>query len=148
MPRMPSRLPVIRRPSIQVGDQPVQSPSGMMRAPSARRRAVERISAIVMSAVSSVRTPGVLVTVMPRRERRRDVDMVDAVAEIGDQLHLLAGLGDHAGVDLVGDGRHQDVGLADRLDEVALAHRLVFDVEARVEQFAHARLDDAPAAAA
>ena len=31
------------------------------------RRAVERISAIVMSAVSSVSTPGVLVTVMPRR---------------------------------------------------------------------------------
>ena len=39
----------------------------MMRAPSASRRAVDRISAIVMSAVSSVSTPGVLVTVMPRR---------------------------------------------------------------------------------
>ena len=40
------------------------------RAPAARprdrRRATARISAIVMSAVSSVRTPGVLVTVMPR----------------------------------------------------------------------------------
>ena len=38
----------------------------MALAPSTRRRATERISAIVMSAVSSVRTPGVLVTVMER----------------------------------------------------------------------------------
>ena len=54
-------------PSIQVGDQPpLHRPSGMTREPSTRRRAVDRISAIVMSAVSSVRTPGVLVTVMPR----------------------------------------------------------------------------------
>ena len=47
---------------------------------------------MVMSAVSSVSTPGVLVTVMPRWTRGRDVDIVDAVAEIGDQLELLAGL--------------------------------------------------------
>ena len=47
-----------------------------------------------MSAVSSVRTPGVLVTVMPRHARRLDVDVVDAVAEIGDELELVAGLGD------------------------------------------------------
>ena len=67
MPTMPRRLPVMRRPSIQVGDQPVHRPSGMTREPSTSRRAVERISAMVMSAVSSVRTPGVLVTVMPRR---------------------------------------------------------------------------------
>jgi hypothetical protein len=64
---MPSRFPVIRRPSIQVGAQPVHRPSGMTRDPSTSRRAVERISAIVISAVSSVNTPGVLVTVMPRR---------------------------------------------------------------------------------
>ena len=37
-----------------------------MRAPSARRRDTARISAIVISAVSAVSTPGVLVTVMPR----------------------------------------------------------------------------------
>ena len=67
MPMMPSRFPVIRRPSIQVGVQPAQRPSGMTREPSTTRRAVDRINAIVMSAVSSVRTPGVLVTVMPRR---------------------------------------------------------------------------------
>ena len=66
MPTMPRRLPVMRWPSIQVGDQPAQASSGMTRAPSAMRRATARTSAIVMSAVSSVSTPGVLVTVMPR----------------------------------------------------------------------------------
>ena len=43
---------------------------------------------MVMSAVSSVRTSGVLVTVMPRSCAAIDVDIVDAVAEIGDQLQL------------------------------------------------------------
>ena len=68
--------------------------------------------------------------------------MIDAVAEIGDQLHLFAGLGDHAGVDDVGDGGDEHVGLAHRVDELALAHRLVVEVEPRVEQLAHARLDE------
>ncbi len=67
--------------------------------------------------------------------------MVDAVAEIGDQLQLLAGLGDHAGVDAVGDGGDQHVGFAHRVDDVALAHRLVVEIEPGVEQFAHPRLD-------
>src|SRR5271165_6427186 len=66
MPTIPSRFPVMRRPSIQVGAQPAQCPSGMICEPSTSRRAVERISAMVMSAVSSVSTPGVLVTVIPR----------------------------------------------------------------------------------
>jgi hypothetical protein len=66
MPMMPSRLPVMRRPSIQVGDQPATCrPHDALRA-STMRRGTARISAMVMSAVSSVSTPGVLVTVMPR----------------------------------------------------------------------------------
>ena len=56
----------MRRPSIQVGDQPVNWPDCMAPTPSTMRRGTARISAIVMSAVSSVSTPGVLVTVMPR----------------------------------------------------------------------------------
>ena len=68
--------------------------------------------------------------------------MIDPVAEIGDQLHLFAGLGDHGGVDLIGDGRHQNVGFAHRLDDLGLRHRLVFEVEAGVEQFAHPGLDE------
>jgi hypothetical protein len=63
---MPRRLPQIRRPSIQVGDQPAHflSPVSTL-APSASRRGTASISAMVMSAVSSVKTFGVLVTVMP-----------------------------------------------------------------------------------
>src|SRR5665648_1116584 len=58
----------MRWPSIQVGDQPCQSPvSARSRAaPSVRRRGTERISAMVISAVSSVSTPGVLVTIIER----------------------------------------------------------------------------------
>src|SRR5579864_9365422 len=67
MPTMPSLLPPSRWPSIQVGDQPSQFlPSVSTEAPSISRRGTARISAIVMSAVSSVKTFGVLVTVMPR----------------------------------------------------------------------------------
>ncbi len=64
---MPSRFPPMRWPSIQVGDQPGQFlPSVRMEAPSISRRGTASINAMVMSAVSSVRTFGVLVTVMPR----------------------------------------------------------------------------------
>ena len=67
IPMMPSRLPQIRWPSIHVGDQPVHSFSPVRTAaPSASRRGTARINAMVMSAVSSVSTPGVFVTVMPR----------------------------------------------------------------------------------
>ena len=51
---------------------------------------------MVMSAVSSVRTPGVLVTVMPRCARGLEIDVVDAGAEIGDQLQARSRLGQHA----------------------------------------------------
>ena len=54
---------------------------------------------MVMSAVSSVSTPGVLVTRMPRFARRLEVDVVDAGAEIGDQLQIGAGLAQHGPVD-------------------------------------------------
>jgi hypothetical protein len=63
---------------------------------------------MVRSAVSSVSTPGVLVTMMPGVGGGH-VDVVDAGAEVGDQLQLLARLRDQLGVDLVGDGRAQHV---------------------------------------
>ena len=67
MPIIPSRLPQIRRPSIHVGDQPFHPPPSMLSNPSVRRREIAIISPRVMSAVSSVKTLGVLVTAMPLR---------------------------------------------------------------------------------
>ena len=95
MPTMPSRLPETRWPSIQVGDQPVHLAGRRMRSPSVSRRGTARISAIVMSAVSSVSTSGVLVTVMPRSLRAAEIDMVEAGAVVGDQLQPVAGMVDH-----------------------------------------------------
>jgi hypothetical protein len=46
------------------------------------RRGTARISAIVMSAVSSVSTPGVLVTVMPRWRAVFEVDMSTPVPKL------------------------------------------------------------------
>ena len=73
--------------------------------------------------------------------RARHVDIVDAIAEIRDQPELLAGLRDDPGIDPIGHGRHEHVGGLHGLDQGCGAHRRVVDVEAGIEQFAHARLD-------
>jgi hypothetical protein len=70
-----------------------------------------------------------------------DVDIVDAVAEIGDQLELLAGFAQHRGVDAVGDGGNQHIGGLHRLLQLGVAHRRVVVIEADVEKLAHAQLD-------
>ena len=85
------------------------------------RRAAARISAIVMSAVSSVSTPGVLVTVMPRRSAEVTSILSTPVPKLAISFSAVAGLGDHVGVDVVGDGRHEHVGLFHRLDEFGFA---------------------------
>ena len=69
--------------------------------------------------------------------RGADVDVVDAVAEIGDHLELAVGLIDHVVADQVGDRRHQHVGGARGLRDLVGAHGLVVEIEPRVEQFAH-----------
>ncbi len=68
--------------------------------------------------------------------------MIDAIAEIGDQLHLLAGLGDEPGINAIGDGRHEHVGGPHGLDEFFVGRGLVAHIEARIEQLAHAGFDD------
>jgi len=68
--------------------------------------------------------------------------MVDAVAEVCDQLHLLAGLGDQMGVDGVGDRGNQYVGLSHSLGDFGFRHRLVIEIQMGVEKFAHSRLDE------
>ena len=97
---------------------------------------------MVMSAVSSVRTPGVLVTVMPRCHRRFHVDIVDAGAEIGNQLQLFARLHENGLVDAVGHRGHQDIGGLHRLDELGLAHGLVRCIEFGLKKLHHARFND------
>ena len=79
-------------PASRSATSPAKPAVGRIAAPSTSRRGNARISAMVMSAVSSVRTPGVLVTVMPRSCAGVDIDIVDAVAEIGDQLEVAARL--------------------------------------------------------
>jgi hypothetical protein len=110
-------------------------------APSARRRGTLRMRAMVMSAVSSVRTPGRVGHGDAAAERGRDVDMVDTVAVVGNQLELVAGLAQHGGVDAVGDGGHQDVGILHGFRQFGLGHGLIVEIEPRVEEFAHAGLD-------
>ena len=69
-----------------------------------------------------------------------DIDVVDAGAEIGDQLKPVARLGDHLRVDAVGDGGHQHVGPRHRRGQGVGRHRRVVGIELGVEQLAHPRL--------
>ena len=59
---MPSTLPASFVPSSAVGVQPVHLPLRINSTPSRMRRGTPMIPAIARSAVSSVKTPGVLVT--------------------------------------------------------------------------------------
>jgi hypothetical protein len=112
-----------------------------MRAPSASRRGTERISAIVMSAVSSVSTLGVLVTVMPRLTAASTSMLSTPLPKFAISFRRRPGQGQHRLVDPVGNGGHQHVGRPHRLDKLRLAHGPVVHVELRLEQLAHARLD-------
>ena len=96
---------------------------------------------MVMSAVSSVSTPGVLVTVMPRCSAVATSILSTPLPKLAISLSCSPAWLEHARGRSVGDGRHQHVGGLDRLGELGLAHRLVVEVEPRVEQLAHARLD-------
>ena len=143
MPMMPSRLPKMRWPSIQVGDQPVQVLLGVLQHGRALGQPARHGQDQRHGHVGGVlgQHAGRIGDDDAAYARGIEVDVVDAVAEIGDQLELRAGLGDQRAVDAVGDGGHQHVRRLDRLGELGLAQRLVVDVEARVEQLAHARLD-------
>ena len=143
MPMMPSRLPQMRWPSIQVGDQPLHGLSPQMTAaPSVSRRGTARISAMVMSAVSSVSTPGVLVTVMPRLNAVATSIWSKPLPKLAISLSRVPGFAEHRGIDAVRHRGHQHVGALHRLGQIGLAHGLVVEIEARIEQLAHAGLDD------
>jgi hypothetical protein len=67
--------------------------------------------------------------------------MVEAGAEIGDEPEARARLRQEAAVDLVGDGRDQNVRLAEERGEVLTLQWPVVRIENRVEKLGHARLD-------
>ncbi len=75
------------------------------------------------------------------RMRRRDVDIVDAVAEIGDHAQLAVGMLEHLLVDHVGDGRHQHIGRARGFGKLLRCHRRIVEIQPRIEQLAHPDLD-------
>ena len=96
---------------------------------------------MVMSAVSSVSTPGVLVTVMPRWSAVATSILSTPLPKLAISFSRSPDWREHRGVDPVGDRRHQHVGAFRGRDEFGLAHRLVVEIELRVEQFAHADFD-------
>ena len=96
---------------------------------------------MVMSAVSSVKTFGVLVTVMPRACAAMTSILSTPLPKLAISFSLHVGLLDQFFVDRVGDGRHQDVGGADRVGDLLRRHRLIVEIEPGIEQLAHAGLD-------
>ncbi|MNE24260.1 hypothetical protein D3C80_1175450 [compost metagenome] len=70
-----------------------------------------------------------------------DIDMVHAGPEVGDHFQLLARPGDQVPVQMVGDGRHQDVGALQGGRQIVARHGAVGQIQLGVEQFAQARLD-------
>ena len=62
-----------------------------------------------------------------------DINIIDAVAEIGDQPQLVPGLGEERAVDPVGDGGHQHVSRGYGGRELRSAHRRVRFIQAGLE---------------
>ena len=75
------------------------------------------------------------------RMRRDHVDIVDAVAEIGDQPQLAVGVLENLFRYFVGNGGHQHVGGPHRVGDLFRRHRPVVEIQLGVEQFAHPGLD-------
>ena len=122
-----------------VGLQPFQSPLRTRRSPSARRRGTASIRAMAMSAVSSVRTPGVLVTVMPRCRAVFRSMWSTPVPKEAISRSCGPGLGQKPGIDPVGQGGDQNVGLLDRLHHLRLGQGMVVEIELAVEELHHPR---------
>ena len=63
----------------------------------------------------------------------------EAIAEIGDDLQLRPGLVKHGSVDPIGHGGHQHFRRFHRLHQFRLSHGVIVQIEAGIEQLAHAR---------
>ena len=65
------------------------------------------------------------------------IDIVDTIAEIRHELKIFSRLRQHMGIDSIRHGGNQHIGHFHRLNQFRLAHGLVFNIQARVEQLAH-----------
>ena len=70
---------------------------------------------------------------------RQNVDIVDAIAEIGNQFEILPGLREQMGIDSISHRGHQNIRMLDRFHELGLTHGFVIFLQARIEQLAHSR---------
>ena len=96
---------------------------------------------MVMSAVSCVSTPGVLVTVMPRLEAAATSILSTPLPKLAMSLSWRPACSiSAASIRSVTVGTSTSA-LRIAVDEFFLAHRLVVDIEAGVEKLAHPRLD-------
>ncbi len=70
-----------------------------------------------------------------------DIDIVSAIAKIGDKLELGAGSSNQFGIDAVGDRRHQNPGPLHGGNERIAGEGFVGLVPDQIKQLAHPRLD-------
>ena len=91
---------------------------------------------MVMSAVSSVSTFGVLVTVMPRAWAAITSILSTPLPKLAISPQLAVGVLEILSRYLVGDGGHQHVGGPVRLGVLFRRHRRVVEIEPGVEQLA------------
>ncbi len=106
-----------------------------------------RISAIAMSAVASVSTPGVFVTITPRARAGGDVDVVVAHGDVRDDAQLRAGGVQERLVDAVVEQRDHGVCPRDRGVQLRDGERRLLRVRvelARLAQHVEGRLRHAP----
>ena len=106
------------------------------------------VATAVQRGITVTNTPGVLTEDTgrvgdgnPALHSGCDIYIVDAVAEIGDELELVTGFAEHRSIDAIGDGRHQHIGVFHSFGELRLRHRLVVGVEPGVKEFPHPQLD-------
>ena len=142
MPTMPSALPRSRRPSIQVGDQPghvaiARQHLGALDQPARQRQHQQHRH------VGGVfgQDRGRVGDGEARRIGGVDVDIVETVAELGDQFDALGQAGNQVGIDPVGDRRDQHVAACERVNQLVGGVGCVVFVEACVEQRRHAEFD-------
>ena len=91
---------------------------------------------MVMSAVSSVSTPGVFETKNAPLPGRGHIDIVDPGPVIGDQAQLFARLPQQPAINGVGHGGHKDIRALHRCDQFFSRHGRVIVAQLHIEQLA------------